>query len=684
MGKVGYYRLLTLPLYKGKFRIVTFLYPQFLLALAALGIPVIIHLFNFRKARKIYFSNNRFLQSVRQSTSSRLRIKHLLILCSRLLFLLFLVLTFAQPKLPGREEMGLHDVVYVYLDNSMSMSDLVDNNINGLDSGILHVRDILKTFPRSTRYVFLTNDFSPFSNSPKSSDDLDKYLAQVRFSGQSRSFREVYERIMTHNPSGERRNIYWISDFQVSTLGQPGEVKPDSMDHLYLVPVSFPDHHNIYIDSVFLDNPFLIRGEKNNLNFLIRNDGTTDVPEVPVRLFVNGLQTANTTQDIKAGSSARIVFDVNFPLQPVNKCRLSLDDSPVTFDNDCYFVLTLSNKINIVEIKSSDKPTAVEKVYGNQDLFDFKTFRTGNIDFNLARSADLLVLNQAGPIDHSLMTLLTDYTSHGKTMLVIPDKLPGNSDMVLPGLLLPASRDSVLLKKPLADPDLSNPFFSEIFESTAEKFTMPQAAEVFDLPQGEALLKFRDGHGFISRSGNTYLFSCPLSPDYTDFPNHALFVPVMYRVAMMSRKVFNPLYYTMDNTLVSFRADSLGTVSLVKLVSGNKEIVPAHRVNGNELVLDIPKFELGAGFYDLSVDGTTTGAIAFNYERNESKLARHTPAGLREFFGENSKVRIFNIKDINKFDQVLKENFLGKSLWKYALVLSLSFLLAEILLIRFL
>ncbi|HET9053816.1 MAG TPA: BatA domain-containing protein, partial [Cyclobacteriaceae bacterium] len=46
----------------------TFLYPSFLWALLALSIPVIIHLFNFRKTTRIFFSNNRFLRQVKEVT----------------------------------------------------------------------------------------------------------------------------------------------------------------------------------------------------------------------------------------------------------------------------------------------------------------------------------------------------------------------------------------------------------------------------------------------------------------------------------------------------------------------------------------------------------------------------------------------------------------------------------------
>src|ERR1041384_1898593 len=97
--------------------------PYFLFALLALAIPILIHLFNFRKFRRVYFTNVRFLKEVRQDTKARNKLKHLLILACRLLAVLFLVLAFAQPYLPrenGAVRTG-EKVVSVYIDNSFSM-----------------------------------------------------------------------------------------------------------------------------------------------------------------------------------------------------------------------------------------------------------------------------------------------------------------------------------------------------------------------------------------------------------------------------------------------------------------------------------------------------------------------------------------------------------------------------------
>ncbi len=40
--------------------------PIFLIALTALAIPIIIHLYNFRRYKKVYFTNVRFLTEIKQ------------------------------------------------------------------------------------------------------------------------------------------------------------------------------------------------------------------------------------------------------------------------------------------------------------------------------------------------------------------------------------------------------------------------------------------------------------------------------------------------------------------------------------------------------------------------------------------------------------------------------------------
>ena len=105
-----------------------FLFPTFLWGLLASSIPVIIHLFNFRRTKKVLFTNVAFLKAVNTTTSSFRRLKHLLIMAARIAFIAALVLAFAQPFLPSKSGKGVKagGVASVYIDNSLSMQNELD------------------------------------------------------------------------------------------------------------------------------------------------------------------------------------------------------------------------------------------------------------------------------------------------------------------------------------------------------------------------------------------------------------------------------------------------------------------------------------------------------------------------------------------------------------------------------
>ena len=107
-----------------------FLFPNVLWGLFALSIPLIVHLFNFRRTKKIFFSNVALLKAVETKSSAFRKLKRWLILASRMLFLFFLILAFAQPvknngvDLKNLKSLGINGI---YLDNSMSMQNTTES-----------------------------------------------------------------------------------------------------------------------------------------------------------------------------------------------------------------------------------------------------------------------------------------------------------------------------------------------------------------------------------------------------------------------------------------------------------------------------------------------------------------------------------------------------------------------------
>ena len=100
-----------------------FSYPAFLWGLLAVLIPIAVHLFNFRRYRKVYFSNVDRLSELQSESRRRSTVRQWLVLLMRILAVVFLVLAFAQPVLPssGRKPVAGSTVVSIYIDNSFSM-----------------------------------------------------------------------------------------------------------------------------------------------------------------------------------------------------------------------------------------------------------------------------------------------------------------------------------------------------------------------------------------------------------------------------------------------------------------------------------------------------------------------------------------------------------------------------------
>lgn len=649
---------------------------MFLWALGALAIPIIIHLFNFRKTTRIYFSNIRFLKQIKQETTQKRRLKQYLVLASRLLFLFFLVMAFAQPFLPAREQISSQRNIAIYLDNSFSMSAPVEGKVRALDAAVNFVRAIVKLFPPETRFKLLTNDFAPFSNSFKSGVEIIDQLSQVRLSPISRKLDEITKRI-----GAPGSTVFWVSDFQKSTIGN--EIVVDSTWQLRLVPVEYERLSNVFVDSVFLDNPFVIGGEKNSVRVRLRNEGPRALEGLIARLSINGVQAATSSVTLQANSSVETSFDLSGSLKGYNKAVFSFTDFPVSFDNEFYFTLNYTGKLKVIEVKADEASTYIEKVFGNRQLFDFKSYSVKNINYSLINEADLVVVNGLNKIESSLSNVLQSYRLEG-SLLVISGAQPELDSyknlLGLPNL----TKTEMAEMEELDRPDFKNPFFENVFEEKTSALAMPRAKKMVDWgPDRSAILRFKNGLPYLSRFGNTFVMASPLEKSSTDFFNNAMFVPVMYRIASSGKKAERKPYFYLSSSLVTIPIDSLTGEEPAKLI-GQQELIPSQRRLGDRLLLEIPRFSVNQGFYHVTHQRDTLDLIAFNLEKGESLLGQFNGEEIKTALGGGNHISIFKTTSTDTFSNEIKERYLGTPLWKYALMLALLFLLAEVLLIRFL
>ena len=651
----------------------SFVHPLFLWALTTLSVPVIIHLFNFRRTRKVFFSNTRLLQIVREASSRKRKIRHLLVLASRILFLLFLVLTFAQPFIPAAENMAAVKKVALYIDNSRSMTVQMPDKVRALDHAVSYARAVVETFPRDTRYLLLTNDFNDASVFRSASETLEK-LAEIRTSSASRNFDEISRKV-AREPLAD---LFYFSDFQRSATGIISGT--DSSRLFGFIPIQPASTRNVYVDSAAFENPYLIKGEKTRLTVWLRNDSREAVDQLNIRVTTGNTLTAASTVSLAPLGLAPVEIDVN-PSDRAQAMKVTIQDFPVGYDNEFFLTALPLPRLQVVHLYEGNSGPYIKEVFGNRELFNVTSRPVSSMSFDLLDKADLIVMEGINKKIPALQRHLEDRKD--QKVLFIPSENP-DPGMISELFKTGITRPTATARLPMEVPTAGDPFFENVFEERSTDLRMPEASAVITWSADRsAILQFKDGNPVLSRFGNYFLLATPLAPAFSNFATHAIFVPVMYRIAAASRTRQLKPYHFVNNALIDLPLDSASVSEVPVKLTGPGEVVPQQRVADGRLILDIPSSLPGAGSYHVLRNRDTLGIISLNMPRSESMMEYIEPDELTKMARNMPNARVFQGGTLQTFSKGIKERYLGVPLWKYCLILSLAFFFTEFLLLRF-
>jgi hypothetical protein len=289
-------------------------------------------------------------------------------------------------------------------------------------------------------------------------------------------------------------------------------------------------------------------------------------------------------------------------------------------------------------------------------------------------------------------------TKHGGSVVIVPaGKMIGRESyhQLFKSLGLGGEQWSTVAGSPMmqevAIPSRNTPFFKDVFGAQPRQVTMPQAAPVVNWGRnGTDILQLRDGDSYLtefqSNSGKVFVFAAPFDRAYSDFSAHALFVPVLYRLAMLSYDSNQQAAYRLTAPSVSLvvpRGENSATEASIRLVQDSAVFVPTQRTQGAEMQLSIPTEMHLPGFYEVQQQGKVLTTLAFNADRHESELATYSVAELRALIGPNQpNVRVLDGGQPEAVARYQAEQT-GQPLWRYCLLLALACLLVEGLLLRF-
>ncbi|OON68418.1 BatA domain-containing protein [Hymenobacter sp. CRA2] len=666
-------------------------HPWYLLGLIALGIPVILHLFELRRPQQILFTNVEFIREVKLVTAKQRRLQELLVLVLRLAFLTLLVLLFCQPFIPAKQQaQTANQGVNVVIDNSPSMSVEANDGKSLLEEAIVEMRRTEQAFPPTAQYRIWN---SSASHSNISADKFADQLDRMDISGASTGVSEQLGRL-TAQTSVARAATFVVSDFQKTDLS-PRQIKSlGTTGEVYLLPLMAQPVANVYVDSVYMTEEFVRTNVDFPLHVRLRNGGSKDAATVQIRVLIGEQQVAAYEASVRATSSVENVVRVRLSRDAVQLCRVEIEEQPVSFDNLYYFTLNPVGRIRVLDASAGAAPT--QKLYPNETTFAYSLLRPEALSATAAEGADVVILQSNAQVGGRARSVLRQFVQQGGSVVAMPPTTAagrGAYEQLMGDLGVAAVRWNTVnaVQQELAVPSQQNPFFKDVFAEQARQPEMPKATPLLSWGRSTTdILQFRDGQpflsGFRSGEGMVYLFASPLQAGFSTFAEHPLFVPVMYRLATLSKSSGQlPAYRLTDRAVVLKQPTAAKGAGeqVYKLSNDSSSFIPAYQVRNGRLYLQLPATMRRAGIYQLTQNGKAVTTLAFNVDKKESELAHYSAEELRQLTAAYPNIHVYEAGGERSAAAQLAEDRNGTPLWRYCLVGALLCLLGEVLVLRF-
>jgi hypothetical protein len=677
-----------------------FVNPYFLFGLFAIAVPVIIHLFNFRRFKKVFFSNVEFLKELKQETQKKSKLKHLLVLICRILAVTCLVLAFAQPYMPVKENKinAKGNVISIYIDNSFSMQ-ATSSKGTLFEEAKSKALEIANTYKSTDLFQILTNDFEGKHQAFVTREEFIQMVNELEISPAYRTLSDILMRqqdlFSTVNSKGKISFI--IGDFSKKSCDF-STIKADSSIDVNLVQLAANERNNLYIDSCWFASPVMQSGQQAQLTVLIKNASENEAESIPVKLIINGKQKSVASVNIPALSEAEVKLPYTLAEKGIQSASIEIIDNPIVFDDKFYFNYSVTEKIPVLSLNNKSASDYINSLFGKDSAFVLTNTDINKIDYSALPENNLVVLNELKSISSGMTQEFQNYVKNGGCLLIFPgtDADIDSYKSFLSGMSLAyfSGKDTVNTK--VSSINTEHHIYKDVFDKIPENIDLPKVYSHYkfsskSFTSDEYLMKMQNGESFMISGvygrGTVFISSVPLNMEFSNFAKHAMFVPTLYNIALFSKQV-NKLYYTIGKDeaveVKNFKMNNDMTFRITNKAR-NFEIIPEHK--NVDLQTDVyPHDQIkDAGNYIMFSGEDTVCGLAYNYDRNESDMKFYSSDELQnEITGKNLKN--FNLLDLkNKsVSKVLDEINQGFRLWKFLVILCIFFLLSEVLLLRFL
>jgi hypothetical protein len=667
----------------------SFLAPLFFVGLAAIAIPIFVHLIQRERKHVVKFPSLMFVRRIPYQSVRRRRIRHWFLLLMRAAAIALVVAAFTRPffnqgAVANAVALGGDREIVILLDHSASMG--YGDHWQKAQSAARDAIRSLRPGDRATLVLFGRNA----EEHMRATSDIGRLeaaldMAKVTSGATRYGFAlKLAESILAPSTLPQREAIL-ISDFQ--RVGWTGAEDVHFSENMRLTPVSVASgkSENISVPSVTFGRTSFSGQERITVTAGVSNRSDEAASGVPVALELEGRQMESLPMNAAPNASASVAFGQFTLAEPAVRGAVTAGSDPLPADNTFNFVLTPSTSVPVLIIDSGERNDSSFYLsralgIGNTPVFQVEIVPAARVSASTLEKRAVVILNDAMLPPGVAGGVLKRFVERGGGLLVAfgaRTSWPANEADLLPGRLGPIV-DPPESRGARPVPEYSHSVF-EIFKAprsgdfSAVRILRYRALE--SGPEDRILARYDNGGVAATEkrigTGRVIAFSTTLDDSWNDFGKKPVYLPFVHQVVKYLARYEQPAsWHTVGqvvdlSTLLKSRAERV-----VMTPSGERIRVAATDPGLIELTEQ--------GVYEVRTGPSSNrpDRIAVNLDPTESDLTPLDPQELvAAVTGRAVPTTTAGAAEAVQMSPQEAENRQG--LWWYLLVAGLLLLAAE-------
>ncbi len=358
--------------------------PGYLALYAAVALPILIHLINMLRHRRVEWAAMEFLLASHKKHRTWVRLKQLLLLLMRICALAAVALMVAQPLMNNQlarifGSTRTHHIVL--LDDSLSMSDQWADTSAFAEAkrAIERLGKAAADRPESQEFTLIR--FSQVGRAqpdllqevvnreqfvPKLAATLERISCSVLATDGLPALREIGQ--LLSDDAGERRIVYIFSDYRLRDWNDASEAQrvlgelAEKGVELHLINCVDRARPNLAITDLEPAEGVQAAQVPFQMRVTVQNFGDSAARDVPIQLEEDGhSRSAVTIASIPPGRKVTQTFPVSFATAGDHQVVARLDADAVSADNTRYGILSVPAEVPVLLIDGD--PSAVDAKY---------------------------------------------------------------------------------------------------------------------------------------------------------------------------------------------------------------------------------------------------------------------------------------------------------------------------------